>query len=96
MVKAHSLCGHFTYLQTMKGICTDWIKMKHAVWLGLKPQIGRPLSRIVVPLVYIFMPLMRQICVKHDLCFQILSCYKYHFIINSKISDPSIINKKSH
>jgi hypothetical protein len=23
-------------------------------WLGLNPQIGRPLSRIVVPLVYFF------------------------------------------
>jgi hypothetical protein len=33
-------------------------------WLGLNPQIGRPLSRIVVPLVYLFMRGVKKISKK--------------------------------
>jgi hypothetical protein len=30
----------------------SWKNLTSHTWLGLNPQIGRPLSRIVVPLVY--------------------------------------------
>jgi hypothetical protein len=32
------------------------------MWLGLNPQIGRPLSRIVVPLVYFFIFMTQTLC----------------------------------
>jgi hypothetical protein len=31
------------------------LRLTSHTWLGLNPQIGRPLSRIVVPLVYFFL-----------------------------------------
>jgi hypothetical protein len=38
-----------TYMQSWKSL-----RLTSHTWLGLNPQIGRPLSRIVVPLVYFF------------------------------------------
>jgi hypothetical protein len=38
-----------TYMQSWKSH-----RLTSHTWLGLNPQIGRPLSRIVVPLVYFF------------------------------------------
>jgi hypothetical protein len=36
-----------TYMRSWKSL-----RLTSHTWLGLNPQIGRPLSRIVVPLVY--------------------------------------------
>jgi hypothetical protein len=38
-----------TYMRSWKSLRLTW-----HTWLDLNPQIGRPLSRIVVPLVYFF------------------------------------------
>jgi hypothetical protein len=38
-----------TYTRSWKSL-----RLTLHTWLGLNPQIGRPLSRIVVPLVYFF------------------------------------------
>jgi hypothetical protein len=38
-----------TYMRSWKSH-----RLTSHTWLGLNPQIGRPLSRIVVPLVYFF------------------------------------------
>jgi hypothetical protein len=38
-----------TYMRSWKNL-----RLTSHTWLGLNPQIGRPLSRIVVPLVYLF------------------------------------------
>jgi hypothetical protein len=38
-----------TYMRSWKSH-----RLTSHTWLGLNPQIGRPLSRIVVPLVYLF------------------------------------------
>jgi ribosomal protein L30/L7E len=39
-----------TYMWSWKSL-----RLTSHTWLGLNPQIGRPLSRIVVPLVYFFL-----------------------------------------
>jgi hypothetical protein len=39
-----------TYMRSWKSL-----RLTSHTWLGLNPQIGRPLSRIVVPLVYFIM-----------------------------------------
>jgi hypothetical protein len=39
--------SRMTYMRSWKSI-----RLTSHTWLGLNPQIGRPLSRIVVPLVY--------------------------------------------
>jgi hypothetical protein len=39
-----------TYMQSWKSL-----RPTSHTWLGLNPQIERPLSRIVVPLVYLFL-----------------------------------------
>jgi hypothetical protein len=39
-----------TYIRSWKSL-----RLTSHTWLGLNPQIGRPLSRIVVPLVYFFL-----------------------------------------
>jgi hypothetical protein len=39
-----------TYMWSWKSL-----RLTSHTWLGLNPQIGRPLSRIVVPLVYFYM-----------------------------------------
>jgi hypothetical protein len=38
-----------TYMRSWKSL-----RLTSHTWLGLNPQIGRPLSRIVVPLVYFY------------------------------------------
>jgi hypothetical protein len=38
-----------TYMRSWKSL-----RLTSHTWLGLNPQIGRPLSRIVVPLIYYF------------------------------------------
>jgi hypothetical protein len=63
-----------TYMRSWKSL-----RLLSHTWLGLNPQIGRPLSRIVVPLVYF---LTSEDNVKEE-----FSCYrKYVFLaINEKI-----------
>jgi hypothetical protein len=39
--------SRMTYMQSWKSL-----RLTLHTWLGLNPQIGRPLSRIVVPLVF--------------------------------------------
>jgi hypothetical protein len=39
-----------TYIRSWKSL-----RLTSHTWLGLNPQIGRPLSRIVVPLVHFFL-----------------------------------------
>jgi hypothetical protein len=39
--------SRMTYMRSWKSL-----RLPSHTWLGLNPQIGRPLSRIVVPLVY--------------------------------------------
>jgi hypothetical protein len=34
------------------------LRLTSHTWLGLNPQIGRPLSRIVVPLVYLYLTVL--------------------------------------
>jgi hypothetical protein len=41
--------SRMTYMRSWKSL-----RLTSHTWLGLNPQIGRPLSRIVVPLVYLF------------------------------------------
>jgi hypothetical protein len=41
--------SRMTYMRSWKSL---WLTSH--TWLGLNPQIGRPLSRIVVPLVYVY------------------------------------------
>jgi hypothetical protein len=40
--------SRMTYMRSWKSL-----RLTSHTWLGLNPQIGRPLSRIVVPLVYL-------------------------------------------
>jgi hypothetical protein len=40
-----------TYMRSWKSL-----RLTSHTWLGLNPQIERPLSRIVVPLVYFLIP----------------------------------------
>jgi hypothetical protein len=48
--------SRMTYMQSWKSL-----RLTSHTWLGLNPQIGRPLSRIVVPLVYFFLILNNQV-----------------------------------
>jgi hypothetical protein len=41
--------SRMTYMRSWKSL-----RLTSHTWLGLNPQIGRPLSRIVVPLVFFF------------------------------------------
>jgi hypothetical protein len=49
-----------TYMRSWKSL-----RLTSHTWLGLNPQIGRPLSRIIVPLVYFFKPRIKytQLCI---------------------------------
>jgi hypothetical protein len=44
-----------TYMRSWKSY-----RLTSHTWLGLNPQIGRPLSRIVVPLVYFYFLFMKK------------------------------------
>jgi hypothetical protein len=51
--------SRMTYMRSWKSH-----RITSHTWLGLNPQIGRPLSRIVVPLVYLFMRGVKKISKK--------------------------------
>jgi hypothetical protein len=53
--------SRMTYMRSWKSL-----RLTSHTWLGLNPQIGRPLSRIVVPLVYLFI----DIDILHAIIFQ--------------------------
>jgi hypothetical protein len=50
-----------TYMRSWKSL-----RLTSHTWLGLNPQIGRPRSRIVVPLVYLFLLLQNKNQIKHS------------------------------
>jgi hypothetical protein len=61
--------SRMTYMRSWKSL-----RLTSHTWLGLNPQIGRPLSRIVVPLVYLFFLQTRQMLVTSLIVPQLLYC----------------------
>jgi hypothetical protein len=51
--------SRITYMRSWKSL-----RLTSHTWLGLNPHIGRPLSRIVVPLVYFFFKALYHFSVK--------------------------------
>jgi hypothetical protein len=66
-----------TYMRSWKSL-----RLTSHTWLGLNPQIGRPLSRIVVPLVYFYylipeMQIIQKNVEKFNFCRKIQKFLKF-------------------
>jgi hypothetical protein len=70
--------SRMTYMRSWKSL-----RLTSHAWLGLNPQIGRPLSRIVVPLVFLiplipdFFPVLKTDCIINQQGYSLLELTVY-------------------
>jgi hypothetical protein len=62
---ARQTMSRMTYMRSWKSQ-----RLTSHTWLGLNPQIGRPLSKIVVSLVYLFFPYTKHLFLKYSDIFR--------------------------